>query len=307
MFRRSERLLSFTTGGGFIGSMTITTDSETGTPVDRFIDTPIFRIHYVEAGAGHPLVLLHGSGPGATGTTNFAPNIGALAKHFRVLAIDMPGWGESDTQTTDTGRDHVGALIAVLDALRILRAALVGNSMGGMTSIGAAIAHPERVSHLITMGAPAPTQLLFSPGNGPSEGMAVLRTAYRDPTPDNVKRLVKVMCYDPAFATDELSRARSAAALSHPEHLDSWNSAMTFTPGSRPPYFDLGDAVASVSAPTMVIHGRDDRVVHFENGLFLTSRVPDSRLVLLNRCGHWAQIEHAAEFNRLVTSFVENV
>ncbi|GAA3233337.1 alpha/beta fold hydrolase [Dactylosporangium siamense] len=280
--------------------MTIT---ETLDAQDRFVNVPGFRIHYVEAGQGHPLVLLHGSGPGATSRTNFTANIAPLAAHFRVIGIDMPGWGESDTQTDETGRDHVAALVGVLDALGIERAALVGNSMGGMTSVATAIHHPQRVSHLVTMGAPAPVPLLFSAANGPSEGMRVLLHAYREPTPPNMRRLVEVMCFNPAMATDELAAARSAAALRRPDHLDSWNAQFTGPP-TPPPYFSLGDRLREITAPTLVIHGRDDRVVHYENGLVLSSRIADSRLVLLNRCGHWAQIEHAEEFNRLVTSFV---
>jgi 2-hydroxy-6-oxonona-2,4-dienedioate hydrolase len=271
--------------------------------IDRFVDVPNFRIHYVEAGSGHPVVLLHGSGPGATARTNFAHNIGPLAEHFRVIAIDMPGWGESDTQTEETGRDHVGALIGVLDALGIEKAALVGNSMGGMTSISTAVHHPGRVSHLVTMGTPAPTQLLFSPGGGPSEGMRVLLHTYREPTPENMKRLVQVMCFDPAMATDELASTRSAAALNRPDHLDSWNAQFTGPP-QMPSYFLLGERLGSITAPTLAIHGRDDRVVHFENSLHLVTRIRNSRMLLLNRCGHWAQIEHAEEFNQLVTSFV---
>lgn len=154
----------------------------TAPAVDHFADLSKFRVHYVEAGSGHPVVLLHGSGPGATGMTNFRPNIGPLSQHFRVIAIDMPGWGESDTQTEDTGRDHVAVLLELLDALHIDRAALVGNSLGGMTSIATATLHPERVSHLIAMGAPSPAPLLFSAGNGPSEGIAALLHAYREPT-----------------------------------------------------------------------------------------------------------------------------
>lgn len=271
---------------------------------DHYVDIPNFRVHYLEAGTGHPVVLLHGSGPGATAHTNFAENIAPLAEHFRVIAIDMPGWGESDTQTEKTGRDHVAALIAILDAVGVEKAALVGNSMGGMTAVTTAIKHPYRVSHLITMGAPAPTALLFSAGNGPSEGMKVLLHAYREPTPENMKRLVEVMVYNQAMATDELATARSDAALSRPDHLESWNSQFTGPP-SLPPYFQLLGRVSEISAPTMIIHGRDDRVVAMENGLHLVAQIPDSRLVVLNRCGHWAQIEHAAEFNRLVTSFVE--
>lgn len=270
---------------------------------NHHVDIQNFRVHYIEVGVGHPVVLLHGSGPGASAHTNFAENLAPLAEHFRVIAIDMPGWGESDTQTEETGRDHVAALIAFLDALGIEKAALVGNSMGGMTAVTTAINHPERVSHLITMGAPAPSTLLFSAGNGPSEGMSVLLHAYREPTPENMKRLVEVMVYDLAMATDELAAARSEAAMSRPDHLESWNSQFAGPP-SMPPYFQLAGRMREISAPTMIIHGRDDRVVAMENGLHLVTQIPDSRLVVLNRCGHWAQIEHAVEFNRLVTSFV---
>ncbi|KIQ18461.1 alpha/beta fold hydrolase [Rhodococcus sp. MEB064] len=270
---------------------------------DRFIDLPNFRVHYIEAGTGHPVVLLHGAGPGATSSTNFSPSIGALAEHFRVIAPDMPGWGESDTQNDDTGRDHTAVLIALLDALDIPRAALVGNSMGGITAFSTSIAHPDRVSHLITMGTPAPTVMSFSPGNGPTEGMAVLLHAYREPTAENMKRLVQVMCFDQSMATDELAQARAKAAEARPDHLANWNSQFTGTPAPWP-YLQLADKVRSITAPTLVIHGRDDRVVPLENSLHLVTRIPNSRAIVLNRCGHWAQIEHAAEFNQLVTSFI---
>lgn len=269
----------------------------------RYVQLSEFRVHFVEAGTGPAIVLLHGSGPGATGSTNFSPNIGPLSERFRVIAPDMPGWGESNTQTSETGRDHVAVLIELLDTLGIEKAALVGNSMGGMTSIATAVHYPGRVSHLITMGAPAPTAMLFSPGNGPSEGMGVLMQAYREPTPEVIKRLVQVMVYDRSFATDELAAARSKAANGHPEHLSSWNEQFSGPP-KLPPYFALGAAVRTITAPTLLIHERDDRVVPYENSLHLLAQIPDSRAVLLNRCGHWAQIEHAAEFNRLVSAFV---
>src|ERR1700722_16972859 len=118
-----------------------TTDSVTAATAlaDRYVKLSKFRLHFVEAGAGPVVVLLHGSGPGATGSTNFSPNIGPLSTRFRVIAVDMPGWGESDPQTSETGRDHVAVPIELLDALGIEQAALVGNSMGGMTSVAAAV------------------------------------------------------------------------------------------------------------------------------------------------------------------------
>ena len=271
-------------------------------PVDRFIRTPRHRLHYVEAGSGHPVVLLHGGGPGASGTSNFEPNIAPLAEHFRVVVPDMPGWGASGT-SGGGGRDHPEILVELLDALDIERAALVGNSVGGMTVVTTATTHPDRVSHLVTMGAPAPAPLILSPGGGPTEGMRALTAAYRDPTRDTIKAFVDVMCFNPDFATDELIDSRLAAALAHPEHLRAWNAARE-GPKAVSPYFALGDRISKITAPTMVMQGRDDRTVHFENALFLTARINDSRLVMFNRCGHWAQLEHAAEFNRMVTSFV---
>jgi 2-hydroxy-6-oxonona-2,4-dienedioate hydrolase len=258
-----------------------------------------YNINYYELGTGHPLILLHGSGPGATGWSNFSPNIEALSKTHRVLAVDMPGWGQSDTETPDIGYRHPESLIAFMDALGIENAALVGNSMGGMTGITTAALYPKRVSHLITMGAPAPGVNYFDPGDGETEGMKVLMRAYREPTPANMKALVQIMCYDDAMATDDLARMRSEAALAKPSHLESFLSPRPWD--SR--FFDLAPVLMEMQTPALFIHGRDDRVVSFENSIRLVSLVPNSRLVVLNRCGHWTQIEHADEFNSLVADF----
>ncbi len=268
----------------------------------QFVTTKLHKLHYYGAGEGQPIVMLHGSGPGATGWSNFSPNIAALSSAFRVMAFDMPGWGETEELDPTGDRDHVEALVLALDELGIEKAAIVGNSMGGMTGIRFAIEHPDRISHRIPMGAPCPGINTFTPGGGMSEGLKILIAAYEDPSPDNFKKLVSVMAFDQSFATDQLAEERSRNALKHPEHLASWGSMMR----SAPAFFALANRVQEITAPTMVIHGRDDRTVHFENGLRLVSAIPNSRLVLFNRCGHWAQLEHAAEFNRLVEQFIVN-
>ncbi|MEU0936059.1 alpha/beta hydrolase [Embleya sp. NPDC005971] len=271
----------------------------------RLVRTKDWELRYHEVGEGHPLVLLHGSGPGATGWSNFAGNIGALAEHFHVYAVDMPGWGESDPATVDR-LDHVEAAIQFLDALGIEKAAFVGNSMGGQTSLRLATEHPDRITHLVTMGAPVgPVRTLFGAGDGPSEGLKVLITAYRDPSPENMRRLVEIMCFDKErFATPELCQARSDAALARPEHLRNYVDGLPH--GTPLPTWVDPRLLPAITTPTLIIHGRDDRVVSYEVSLHLLANVPDSRLVLLNRCGHWAMIEHADEFNRLVTDFVRN-
>src|SRR5690349_13167679 len=90
----------------------------------RLVQTATWKIHVNEAGEGAPVLLLHGSGPGATGWSNFGPNMRLLAARFRVIAADMPGWGASDTVTVEE-RDHVRAAVELLDALGIEKAALV--------------------------------------------------------------------------------------------------------------------------------------------------------------------------------------
>jgi len=272
----------------------------TAEATSRFVRTPTYRMHYYEAGEGDPLVLLHGSGPGATGWTNFRSNIAHFATSRRVLAVDMPGWGESDPQTHETGYDHPAALLEFLDMLGIDRVSIIGNSMGGTTALEFALHHPDRVAKIIALGAPFPGTGVYLPGNGPSEGQRILQEAYQTPTPENMKRLVRIMCFDPAWATDELSEARSKAVKAHPEHRESYLARPT-----ERPYFTLGPQFRQLAVPVLAIHGRDDRVVGFENSLRLVSTIPDSRLLLVNRCGHWVQIEHAAEFNKVVSSFLD--
>jgi len=154
------------------------------------------------------------------------------------------------------------------------------------------------------MGAAMPGQpMMFSAGDGPSEGLRVLFAAYRDPSPANMRRLVEVMTYDRAFATDELAQQRSQNALACPEHLANFVADLDEGLPIVRTAPTLKDVMA-IAAPTMLLHGRDDRVLSFEHSLRLVSSIRDARLVLLNRCGHWAQLEHAAEFNRLVHSFV---
>ncbi|CAN5646582.1 alpha/beta fold hydrolase [soil metagenome] len=269
----------------------------------RYVETGSWKLHYNEAGEGPPVILLHGSGPGATGWSNFAPNIAVLAETFRVIAVDAPGWGRSDAATSDE-YDHPAAVLELMDALGIEQAALVGNSMGGMTAITFAARYPERITHLITMGPGSffSVPAMFGPGDGPSEGLKILQEGYRNPTPEVMKRLVEVMTFSPEHATDALAQQRADNASSRPDHLA--NFLTSFVDKGPVPTVATPEQIRGIVTKALLIHGRDDRVVHFEHSLRLVAMIPDSRLVLLNRCGHWAQLEHAEEFNRLVRSFV---
>ncbi len=270
----------------------------------RTVRTRAWNIHYHEAGTGYPVILLHGSGPGATGWSNFSGNLPGLAAHFRSLAVDMPGWGGSDPCPVER-MNHVDATIGFMDELGIEKAAVIGNSMGGVNAIRLAVEHPDRVSHLITMGAVATRgPRLFGAGDGPTEGLKYLVDAYRDPSAEAMRRLVEIMCFDKRFANEDLCRARSEAASAQPEHLENFLAGLP--KGSPLPQIASLEQMMGIKAPALLIHGRDDRVVHYEHSLMMVAHIPNSRLVLINRCGHWAMIEHAQEFNRLVIDFVQN-
>lgn len=266
----------------------------------RWVQTENWGIHYHEMGHGNPLILLHGSAPGSSGWVNFSGNIAPLASEFRVIALDVPGWGRSDP--APVGRaDSVGALAEFMDALEIDRASLVGNSMGAMIAMSFAASHPDRIAHLITMGAPA----LFganalAPG-GPSEGLKHLVRGYQDPSLSTLKAMYEVMVFDSNHVTKESLEQRRDAANARPELLTDFLNSFG-QPGYMPT--PTVDEVARISAPTLLIHGRDDRVIHFENALKLCATIADSRVHLLNRCGHLAQIEHVDEVNALIRHFL---
>jgi 2-hydroxy-6-oxonona-2,4-dienedioate hydrolase len=278
-----------------------TTDLERET--ERYVSISTGEVRYHDAGEGAVVVLLHGSGPGATAWSNFSPNIEALADHFRVVAIDMPGWGGSYPARVRE-RDHTASLTEILDALGVERAALVGNSMGAVTALAFAARYPDRVTHVVTMGAAMVGQtMMFGPADGPSEGLKVLFQAYRDPSPASMKRLVEVMTFGSDSIPEEVAVERSRNAVKYPRHRENFVADLD----ERLPIVlkpATVEEIASIRAPVLLIHGRDDRVLSVEHSLRLVSTIQDARLVIINRCGHWVQLEHAAEFNRLVTSFV---
>lgn len=287
--------------------MADTTLTEVGTT--KHVQTSRWKLRYNEAGEGHPIILLHGTGPGATGWSNFSQNMPGLASNFRAIALDFPGWGQSDVfDCTGESRNaaNAQAIKLLMDELGIEKAALVGNSMGGAAVIEFMATWPNRVSHAVTMGSGLfSLPPLFQPG-GPSEGIRVLIETYRDPSPTNFKRLVEVMVFDASFASDELAEQRSRDALAVPEHLANWLKWPMGQPGG--PFVGIDQTLAVLAKcniPTLMIHGRDDRTVPLEMTLKLFGLIPDSRAVILNRCGHWAQLEHRAEFERLVTSFIK--
>lgn len=117
-------------------------------------------------------------------------------------------------------------------------------------------------------------------------------------------KLIEIMVHNKQFATPELLATRTGAALARPDHLENYLAGLP--KGAPIPNWVRLENLPGVDIPTLLIHGRDDRVVPFEHSLMLLALIPNLRLVIFNHCWHWAMIEHPDEFNRLVIDFIAN-
>jgi pimeloyl-ACP methyl ester carboxylesterase len=262
-----------------------------------YVDVRGVRTHYHDAGTGDPVLFLHGSGPGVSGWANWRLNLPVLAERFRVVAPDIVGFGA--TERPDDVRyslrswtDHVWD---VADTLGLERFSIVGNSLGGRIALEMAHEGPERVARMVLMGSPGV-------GMTPTEGLRALR-AYT-PSPDNMRDLLKTyFAVDPDLITEDLVRIRyeaSAAPGVHEAYTAMFNDPRHDGSG-------LGiteDQVRATAVPSLLVHGREDRVVPADVSWAMVNLLPDADLRVFARCGHWTQIERADEFNATVADFL---
>ena len=158
------------------------------------------QVHYNDCGTGEQtVVMLHGSGPGATGWANFHRNVDAfVGAGYRVVLMDCLGWGKSDPIVCTGSRSDLNAqtLKALLDALQLDKVHIVGNSMGGHSAVAFALSNPSRVGKLILMGGGTGGPSQFVPM--PTEGIKLLQGLYREPTIENLKKMMNVFVFDPS-------------------------------------------------------------------------------------------------------------
>lgn len=261
------------------------------------------QLHYNDAGSGpETVVMLHGSGPGASGWANFHRNVEPfVAAGFRVVLMDCPGWSKSDTVVSTGSRSDLNAraLKGLMDAIGLEKAHLVGNSMGGHSAVAFALANPQRVGKLVLMGGGTGGQSPFVPQ--PTEGIKLIGALYRDPTIENLKRMMNVFVYDTSNLTETLFKTRLDNMLTRRDHLENFVKSVEANPKQFP---DVGHRLGEIASPALLIWGRDDRFVPLDVGLRLLAGLQKADLHVFSRCGHWAQWEHADKFNRLVLDFL---
>ena len=255
--------------------------------------------HVVDEGAGAPVLLLHGSGPGVSALANWRLTLPALvAAGRRTIAPDLIGFGKTVPPTDHryTMESWVEHVVALMDVLDLDTTDLVGNSFGGALALRLAIEHPDRVRRLVLMGSVG-VPFKITPGLETVWG-------YRASV-EGIRSVLDTFTYDGAGITDDLAQLRYESSIV--DGADQRFAAMFPAPRQR-----WVDAMASpdaevrgVSAPTLLVHGRDDRVIPVATSQRLLELIPRADLHVFGQTGHWTQIERTEEFTTLLVRFLD--
>ncbi len=256
-----------------------------------------FKLHYLEAGRGAPVVLLHGLGGDAS---RWAPNIDPLAKDFHVFALDQIGFGDSDKPLANY---HTGMLaeflVGFLKAVGVPKASLVGNSMGAGVALYAAAKFPQVVDGIVL--ADGGGFRASAPGSAapPSPEAIHRRQIQNSVTREETREFFRILFHDKTLVTDKMVDDQLAMRL---------RSAFTITKIQEAGEKGLGALteadVRGVKAPTLIVWGKYDELANPAGADRLERTIPGSRRVMIDNCGHMPQLEKAQEFNALVREFL---
>jgi 4,5:9,10-diseco-3-hydroxy-5,9,17-trioxoandrosta-1(10),2-diene-4-oate hydrolase len=253
-------------------------------------------IHYQDAGRGEPVVFFHGSGPGASGYSNFKRNYPHLAERgFRTLVPDTLGFGySSKPEGVDFGLDFVaGAMVRFLDKLGLDKVTLVGNSHGGAMAIKIALDHPERVSRLVLM---APGGLEEREVYMKMEGIRTMMKVFLAPegiTRDGMRTVFGHQLYDVSQLTEEILDERCAIAPLQPKRVLTSLAVPHLTP-----------RLEELTCPVLGFWGVNDKFCPVSGAQAIATKVPKARVITLSHCGHWVMVEYPDLFNRMTLDFL---
>jgi len=279
----------------------IASNGLTDAATSRSIAAGGMDVHYHEAGNdGEPVLFLHSYGPGTTAWITFHKALGELSRHYRCILMDLPNFSKTGPIVYSEGVHAVQArtAAALLDALGIGQAYWVGNSQGGQSAMVAAISYPDQVRKFVMGGSHIGTggdRYLMA--NRPSEGSRATQQALADPSVENMRRYLRVHIDDESLVTDELVNYIHQAHAWSPEFLEARRRSVSLP-------HDYTPDLAGIKAPVLLIHGRYDRMVPFEVSIAILNHIADSRLVLLNNCGHWPPFEKPEEWSAQVIAFL---
>lgn len=260
------------------------------------------RTNYHDVGTGYPVILLHGSGAGVTGWENWHDVMPLLARQFRVLVPDIVGFGftERPAGIQYNIKLWVRHLLDFMDALKIDKAVLVGNSFGGALALATAMRNAHRIERIVLMGTPAGDFQRVTTDTG---------SWYYEPSLENMGALLRRFPYDPSVVTDEMIRTRHEVTVSA-GGMEAYRKLFP-EPGKVGevktikgiPEADL----QKIETPILALHGREDKMVPVECGIRIAMNCPNADLRTFSKCGHWVQIERQDEFLGHTADFIADL
>lgn len=263
----------------------------------RFVQTNGYKTHYLKAGSGEPLILIHGGGAGADCLGNWRDCIPLFAQRMAVHAPDMVGFGHSDcpdpanfAYDTDT---RVEQMIAFIEALGLGSAHIVGNSMGGATALGVAMKRPDLVKNLVLMG---------SAGLNRTLNAALKPVVNYDFTVEGMRRVIEVLANPAYIPSDEQLRYRYELSIK-PEVKRAYKAIMGWVKEQGGLHFPEED-IARVKTRTLVFNGKDDLVIPMPEAYRFLELLENSHGYFLPNCRHWAMIEYPQIFTKVTLAFL---
>lgn len=269
----------------------------------RTLEVDGSAVHFHDVGSGPPVIVQQAFGPlpGTTAWLTYHQVLADLAADHRCILVDYPNFGRSAAREFhEPVHDlYVRNTLAILDELDLDTVTLLGTSTGGTVALDMALTAPERVSRLIVGGCSASTggdPYLLAPA--PTEVGRLFDDCQSGP-PDlgAIARLLRGIVYDAGLIGDDLVEDMYKWRLREPEHAATW-SRSTIVPRSNL------QALSTITVPTLIVHGRFDRMVPLEGALMLLGHLPTADLVVLNNCGHWPPFERPREFMAAVRAFL---
>ncbi len=262
-----------------------------------YVDANGIRTRVLEAGKGTPLVLLHGTGGHIEA---YARNIPELSKHFRVICIDMLGHGYTDKPEYPYGIDaYSDHLLSVIQALKLDRVYLSGESLGGWVAAWFSAEHPEYVI----------SQVLNTPGNVNSkpEVMKGLREstlkAVLEASYENVKTRLEWLMFDKSQVTDELIKCRYDIYTQPSYQKAAYNIVYLQDVEARKKYIWDPSWCGKISVPTLLAWTDNDPTSTVEEAQPIKEMIPNAELVVIENAGHWPQWEQVEAFNKVIIDF----
>jgi pimeloyl-ACP methyl ester carboxylesterase len=253
-----------------------------------------FKLHYLEAGRGAPVVLLHGLGGDGS---RWGPNIEPLAKDFHVFALDQIGFGESDKPLANY---HTGMLaeflVGFLKAAGISKASLVGNSMGAGVALYTAVHYPDMVDRIILADGGG-YRAAAGAAPPPTPEAQRRRQLQNSVTRDETREFFRILFHDKRLVTEKMVDEQLTLRLRAAFTITKMQEA-----GERGSLSE--QEVRAVKAPTLVVWGKYDELANPAGADRLEKTIPGARKVIIDNCGHMPQLERADEFNRLVREFL---